>query len=272
MDIGIHKIADREYFDLDLPSSSTTKPLLTGTNAHLAWEREHPQEENDAFAIGALTHALVLEPDTVETAFIQAGKIDRRTTVGKEQWAQIQARASRSGARIVTDEQVALATAMADSVRAHRAFRLLHGFVVHREITVIGHVAGHKAKAKIDMADDGFTIITDLKTAQSASRSDFGRSAAMFGYAHQAAFYREILRSLDLRPADFVFVAVEKSAPHLVAAYRLATEAIDAAAARLPDVMARWHAVQQGDRTGYSDQIQDLDLPAWAYERTTTNE
>lgn len=269
MDKGIHKISDREYFAIDLPSSSTTKSLISGTNAHLAWEREHPPEDNDAFVVGALTHALILQPDTVESAFIQCGKIDRRTTEGKERWAQMQTRAERTGARIVTDEQAKLALAMAETVREHRAFRLLNGFSVHREITVIGEVAGRPAKAKIDMADEGFTIITDIKTAASASPTEFGKAAVNFRYTHQAAFYREILRSLDLRPVDFAFVVVEKSAPHLVATYRLTTEAIDAAAARLPDLINRWYAVRDGDRTGYPDHIQDLDLPKWAYERTS---
>jgi hypothetical protein len=269
MDRGLHQLPDREYFAIDLPSASGTKALLTGTNAHLAWERDHPQEDTDAFAVGALTHALLLAPDTVEQAFIQAGKIDRRTKDGKEQYAQMQTRAERTGARIVTDDQVALAVGMADSVRAHKAFRLLDGFAKHREISVIGEVAGLPAKAKLDMADEAFTIITDIKTAASASRSEFARAAAMFGYAHQAAWYREILRSLDMRPVDICFVVVEKNAPHLVATYRLATEAIDAAAARLPDLVRRWYAVRDGDRTGYPDTIQDLDLPKWAYERTT---
>ena len=37
---GLHRLPDREYFALPLPSSSETKVLLEGTPAHLAHQRE----------------------------------------------------------------------------------------------------------------------------------------------------------------------------------------------------------------------------------------
>lgn len=275
MDNGIHHITDREYFSLDMPSSSGTKPLLTGTNAHLAHQRSQPQEESEAFTIGAYVHALCLSPEIIGTDFVRVGKIDRRTTEGKAKHADLLARAERTGARLITDEQATLAQAMADAVQAHPAWVNLQRVVTQREVVAIGTVGGVQAKAKIDAADAAFTIIVDLKTTQSANPADFARSAANFGYAHQAAWYRAVLESLGHTVQDVVFVCVEKTPPHLVAAYRLSDAAIEVAARRLPDLVRRWCAVRDGDRSGYPETIQDIDLPAWAYstaERNQTNE
>jgi len=272
---GIHHISDREYFAIDLPSSSTTKPLLTGTNAHLAHRLDNPPEESDAFTVGAMVHAMCLTPETVDTAFVRVGKIDRRTKEGKERWDELEARAVRNGARLISDEQYAVAQAMADAVKAHPTWIRLSNLIAHREVAAIGDVSGKPAKCKVDAADEAFTIIIDLKTTQSAAPSDFARSAATFGYAHQAAWYRAVLESLGRTVNDFVFVCVEKNPPHLVATYRLADSAIDAAAKRLPELVTRWNAVRDGDRTGYPSIVTDIDLPSWAYsnlERNATDE
>ena len=272
MERGFHHISDREYFALDIPSASGTKPLIRGTNAHLAWKREQPPEQSDAFAIGAYTHALCLTPEIIGTEFIRAGRIDRRTTEGKAKYADLMARAERTGARLITDEQAEQATAMADAVKAHPTWVRLGNLISRREVVAIGDIDGVPCKCKIDATDDRFTIIVDLKTTQSAAPADFSRSIDAFGYAHQAAFYRAVLKSLHHTAADFVFVCVEKDAPHLVAAYRLADRAIDAASARLPDLVRRWRAVRDGDRTGYPNLITDIDLPSWAYGKDQPNE
>lgn len=264
---GIHRITDPEYFAIDLPSSSATKTLLGRTNAHLAYEREHPREETDAFAVGALTHALVLAPDTVEANFIKAGKVDRRTKDGKAEWESLQKRAQLTGARIVTEEQAALAHDMADAVMNFGAWSRVDSLCSQYETAVIGTVGNRLAKCKVDAASEDFSIVYDLKTCQDASASEFSRAAATFGYAHQAAFYRRVLKSLGYSLNDFVFICVEKDAPHLCAAYRLADSAIESADALIDGVVDRWWQVKDGSKTGYPNLVQDIDLPAWAYTK-----
>ena len=102
---GLHRLPDREYFALPLPSSSETKVLLEGTPAHLAHRRENPREETDAFAVGAYCHALLLDPHSIEEGFIRTGRIDRRTKEGKLEWETIQRRLALTGARAITDDQ-----------------------------------------------------------------------------------------------------------------------------------------------------------------------
>ena len=270
--IGFKKTPDREYFAIDLPSSSTTKVLLNGTNAHLAHERDTPREDNDAFAVGALLHAMVLDPESVATGFIRAPKCDRRTTAGKAEWEELLSRATRNQSRLVSVDLWTQALGMADAIEAHPMAQRLLEMLPMRETAVFGEIAGRAAKGKIDAASIDCEIILDVKTSQSASPREFARSAATFGYAHQAAFYRRLTGSVGCANRDFVFLVVEKAPPYLVACYRLDDAAIEAADKRLDGLIERWIAVQAGDRSGYPDLVRNINLPAWATKLEDTQD
>lgn len=262
---GLHRLPDAEYFAIDLPSSSGTKTLLTGTNAHLAAERETPREENEAFTLGAYLHALLLDPESIATNFIALGDIDRRTKEGKAEWESAQRRAGLSGARIITRPLVQQATAMAQAVRENPAAAQLLNTLTEREITIIGEIGGRPAKAKVDgiVRLAGACIVLDVKTTDSAAPRDFAASAAKFGYFHQAAFYRRLVEQNVSVMDDFVILAVEKKAPYLTAVYRVPFHAIETADRRIDELVERWWQVAEGDRTGYALTIQELEPPRW---------
>jgi len=263
---GLMKFEDAVYFDIDLPSSSTTKALINGTNAHLAHEREQTREENDAFTLGAYLHALLLAPPaTIENDFIKLGKIDRRTIAGKDLWAAAQRRAELSGARIITADLVEQGEAMAASVRDHVNASTLLASLAHREITIIGEIAGRPAKAKVDgiATKRHSCLIVDIKTTESAAPKDFAASAAKFGYFHQAAFYRRLAEQQVSVVDEFLIIAVEKKAPYLTVIYRIPPVAMDIADQKIDALVERWWQVNEGDRTGYPSSIQDLEPPRW---------
>lgn len=262
---GLHRLPDAEYFAIDLPSSSGTKTLLNGTNAHLAAERENPREENDAFALGAYLHAMLLDHESIAANFITLGDIDRRTKEGKAEWESVQRRANLSGARIITRPLVQQATAMANAVRENPAAAQLLNTLTDRETTVIGEIGGRAAKAKVDgiVRLAGACIVLDVKTTESAAPRDFAASAAKFGYFHQAAFYRRLVEQNVSVMDDFVILAVEKKPPYLTAVYRLPFHAIETADRRIDELVERWWQVAEGDRTGYALTIQELEPPRW---------
>ena len=262
---GIHKISDREYFAIDLPSSSSTKVLIGGTNAHLAFQREEVREENDAFIVGAYVHALLLDPTSVEENFIRIGDIDRRTTVGKAEWALVQTRAARNGARILTRDLREQGDAMAAAVRANPAAATLINTMSDTEVSIVGEIGGRPAKAKVDgiIRMAGACIVIDVKTTESAAPRDFAGSAAKFGYFHQAAFYRRLVEQYVSVVDDYIILAVEKKPPYLTAVYRVPSLAIESADHGIDKLVNRWWAVHDGDRTGYGDTIQDLEPPRW---------
>jgi len=267
---GIHRLSDRDYFAIDLPSSSATKVLLSGPNAKLAYERENPREDNDDFTVGAYVHALCLDPDSVEQNFIMVGDINRRTNDGKAEWAALQSRAQRTGARVLTSDLREKGELMARSVLAHPSATAILRAASEREVTVIGEIGGRPAKAKIDAiasvinADGSVdTVIIDVKTTQSADPRTFAADAAKYGYFHQAAWYTRLLRQHRKWVEDFVIVAVEKNPPYLVAVFRIPSVAVSVADRKIDEVAERWWKVQAGDRTGYPQDIVELEPPKW---------
>ena len=71
--------------------------------------------------------------------------------------------------------------------------------------------------------------IIDLKTCDTI---DFFESdARKYGYMHQLAFYREVLRIASGEECPVYIVAVEKKAPFRVGVWKLAPEALDEAKA-----------------------------------------
>ena len=271
---GLHQLLDAQYFAIDLPSSSGTKTLLNGTNAHLAVERGVSRVETDALTLGAYLHALLLDPESIADNFVTIGDIDRRTRGGKAEWESVLRRAGISDVRtvaqaqvrrIITQPLIAQATAMAQAVRENPAAAQLLNTLSEREIAIIGEISGRPAKAKVDgiIRLAGACIVLDVKTTESAAPRDFAASAAKFEYFHQAAFYRRLVEQHIGVMDDFIIIAVEKKAPYLTAVYRIPSIAIETADARIDGLVRRWWDVTEGDRTGYEPSIQELEPPRW---------
>ncbi len=117
-------------------------------------------------------------------------------------------------------------------------------------------------------------FIVDVKTTASAAPDEFSRSTWRYGYHRQAAFYLDGCKAAGLDVRRFVFLAIEKDAPHLVAAYEL--DAMDVELGRtayrrdLATLAACMEAEARGEPDawpGYGEAIQPLALPRWAYEQ-----
>jgi len=74
-------------------------------------------------------------------------------------------------------------------------------------------------------------------------------------------------------PNDFVFVLVEKTPPFGLAVFRLAPEAVELARSEVERGVAIY---QKCERSGvwlcYSETVQTVDLPAWAYKATEVSQ
>ena len=139
--------------------------------------------------------------------------------------------------------------------------------------TIIGSICDRLAKCKVDAliaipATEGARpahILVDIKTTQSADPRSFAKDAATFGYFHQFAFYRRLCEQQAAlgRQEDAIIIAVEKTAPFLCAVYRVPSVAIEVADRKIDALVGRWWAVKDGDRSGYSENISELEPPRW---------
>jgi hypothetical protein len=161
--------------------------------------------------------------------------------------------------------------AMAAAVKAHPiASRLFVGGTAEVSLFWIDEATGVKCKARLDYLPATTTggrrlIVPDLKSAVSADPGEFSRNAARYAYVSQEDWYCDGIRATGLHddPA-FLFVIVEKEAPHVVTVGQFNDDDRRLAAA-LNDKARRIYAACLATDTwpGYAEGIADLSLPNW---------
>lgn len=208
--IGIHNIADAEYFDADGLNNSYLWQLINRTPAHA----QIKMAPTDAMDLGSATHLAVLQPELAATMIIQ-GPADRR---GKK-WKEAQEAAE--GKILLIERDYNTCMSMRDAVWQSPAISsVISGAGTTYEQSAFWELNGWKCKCKVDVAKPN--VIIDLKTSSDASPRGFSQSVAKYGYHQQAASYSYGWSVASGQKIDhFVFLVVEKSPPWAVAIYVL---------------------------------------------------
>ena len=226
-----------------------------------------PPKDSAAFAMGHAVHCLALEPEKFDERFVVvekvlsanstagqiaawlldknnegkiipwAGKpegINRRTNLGKTQWANFEADCKRNGLVIVDQEAIEtahdyaqlvkgkivlddqdLADAMAcvQALNNHPEFAAIMAQPRRVEVPFEFDLFGHRFKAKPDCIVDSMRLILDIKTTDDASPHRWQWSAVDYGYHRQQIIYQEALRQATGKKYRFYFAVVEKPKP-----------------------------------------------------------
>lgn len=194
--------------------------------------RELASEKSDAFTFGAAFHCAVLEgPDAFRRDYVVSPVFNRRTNDGKAAAARFEAEAAASGRTMIDEEDAALVLRLADAVLANPfAAEILTAPGVLTEATIRTPMMRHgqfQLQCRADAVNftnqceraAGVPYLVDVKTC--ADLNEWRRQFEMFGYYRQAAFYREVIRTVadalggGVVPVQRVFfIAVEKGEPH----------------------------------------------------------
>ena len=249
-------------------SCSDLKVLLDKTPAHLAYRKSNPSIPTDAMNIGSLFHTVVLEPEKMYSRFVVLPEgVDFRSKEGK----LIRDAAVFEGKILVRHSDLEAVQRMSNSVKGHPAANALLnrqvGTSYEQPVYYVDPDTGLLGKFKPDVlvVNDRLKLIVDLKTCEDASAQGFARTIANFLYDLQAAKY---LHGANCAFGDgfqrFVFIAVEKSAPHAVACYVATHEMVQAGREQLTHAMSIYQGCYEtGNWPGYSDKIEEIELPPW---------
>ena len=267
-----YDLAEAAYHQLDLMSASRLKVLEFGTSMHLDHQIRNPREDNEDMMIGRALHTYCLRRAAFNSEFAVSPKFDGRTKDGKA--AKEQFALENAGKCVLNEDQMAIVTGMAEGIMRHEdAYKFVAGLPGRPEVSVFCEIDGILAKSRFDrmVEIDGELCIVDIKsTRSSAGRREFERTIWSLGYALQALFYSEMAFEAGLgRPQHFVFVAVEKSAPHVTACYRLREDALAAFEPRLDALIARYKDYLEHGPKGYEG-IEEIAVPAWALRELET--
>lgn len=227
-------------------------------------------EPTPAMQLGSALHTHVLELDQWDARYAIAPEgIDRRTKAGKAEWDAFTAAAT--GRTVLAKADAELVMRMGQAIYAHPAASALLHWKGKAETTHMwtDEPTGLQCKCRPDWLTNDGTLIVDLKTTEDASPAGFRKSIANWRYHVQASWYLDGLQAATgQRPAQFIFVVVEKKPPHAVAVYAADAEMIEVGAkqARLDlDTLAVCKAADSWP--GYSDRIETISLPAWMRPR-----
>ena len=259
------------YHSDEAVGSSLIRKLQTSTPMHAKAMMETPMS-SPAMSLGTALHAAMLEPENDLAQAVVSPDIDKRSKAGKEEHAAFEL--ANQGRCIITADQDQLLQGM--TIACLKDWRIKHALSAckRREVSVFGSIGGHPAKARLD-AWNGHGMVCDIKTTRDLA-CDFEKSIANFGYGLQAAWYREVLRSVfasegRLMPDDFsfVFLVVETAFPHGTAVYRMSDEVMDCYSDRLVELQKQWwECVLKNEYKGWPQtDVVDISLPAWAMKK-----
>ncbi len=256
----VRRELSNEDYHADKSSVSSSHLKLISQSPKLYWHRyldpnAPKQTPTAAMRLGTLVHSMVLEPDKVHQEFGVLSAA-RNTKLGKAELKEF----SDAGLEAVSRSDWDLAVQVAASVHKHpAAAKLLSQGEPETSWFFTDPDTGLKCKIRPDWMSDDYII--DLKTTQDASPKAFARSTCDLSYHLQQAFYL-----LPFQEKRFVFIAVEKTYPFQVGVYELSPDAKGLGEVKCSQAM---HLLKKCRDTnhwpGYSDELQTLNLPDWAF-------
>ena len=265
-------IPDDQYHASQTIGSSDLKKVLRSP-AHYAVSRPElnpnwiPQVETDALRIGKAYHAMILEPASFVTRFAIWRGADRRTKVGKAEYAELLTQ--NAGKTILSAEEYAKLSAMREVALANPTVAgVLQAGASEVSFVWTDPETGVRCKCRPDWYRSDL-LIADLKSTRDAGLSSFSRDMVSYGYyisaAHYLMGYEQVIgESLD---GNFLLIAQEKDPPYAIGSYAIADAALSRGRVKVQQALQRIaRCRQRGQWEGYDTQVQTITLPGWAFD------
>jgi hypothetical protein len=259
---GIFDISNEAYHATNAISKSGLWTLHSKTPAHYKFgEAKH----SAAFDLGTASHTAILEPEKLGSSILR-GPTDRRGN----KWSEAQAMAEMEGRLLLTSGDYDAVLRIRDAAHRNPLVRKLTASAqVERSAFWVDEETGQLCRCRPDCYSPTLKLMADVKTTIDASPGKWRRSVADYGYHMQEAMYSEGWEAAGGGEVDgFVFIAVEKDSPHVVAVYELDRNAAAEGYAIYRTALNRYAECMAADNwPGYGQGVMCLDLPKWAYSQ-----
>ena len=253
--------------------------LMDECPAHWLYKSTHPESPKREFDIGTACHTMLLEPDQFADKFmvLPATYTDRKTGEVKplRTYQTGLAQDLRDQARIqgmiplLTHEYDEVAD-MSFSVQKNELAKMaLSDGKAERSYFWLDKETGLMRKCRPDFVKIDQhgppAVAVNFKTAISAHPDQISRAAWNNHWWSSQWYTIEGMKACGHPVTEYLYVVVEKDAPHLTAIYRLPERMIEMGAIWTRKALATFVECQQsGVFPGYSDSIIDLEAPRWA--------
>lgn len=206
----------------DFISASDLKTFLKSPLTY-HYEKTNPKNEGDKrhFAVGSALHEFIMEPQQFHKNFLVSPKFDKRTKQGKEEYAEFMMKAE--GKTVIDTQEMEMIMLMSENVKQNKTFlELLENS--HYEISCYtkDEQTGLNVRLRPDILPTSKSTIVDIKSCLDSSPRRFKNDVYNFGYSLSASYYLDFLGR-----ENYVFAAVEKSAPYQASLYVLNDEMVE---------------------------------------------
>ena len=245
-------------------SSSTARKVLTSPKKYL-YDKTAESVPTKAMEEGTAVHTFFLENELFKNRYCFKPKaFNGRTKEGK-QWME-----EHGHLNVLPAEWEENLIHMNHSFLDSPA-KIIYDIKGLTELSYFSEdLSGIKAKCRPDwISSDGHTVV-DLKTTQDASPKGFQKSIANFGYHIQSSFYMRVLQNLDVPVEEFIFIAIEKTAPFCVGVYRASTDMLEEGNKKVDEAINQILWCKEND--SYPDytpnEIETISLPPWMTKKS----
>ena len=260
-----YTLTNKQYHELPSTSHGSLECFRNSKRTYRAAyiDRTLKRVQTRAMLLGSVVHAMTLEPTECMKQYAIAPKCDKRTTIGKDIFAEFME--SLGDREIVPQDVWEEAELITNAILTSKpAIELLDsGGLRERPMHWECPVTGMKCRSKPDFRIPW--LIVDLKTTQDATPQGFANAAAKFGYARQAAWYRWGYELCAGGPCRFIFIAVSTNEPYEVGLYELSDWDLERARRQnVKDLAELSRCYAEDDWEGEHERgIVKLQLPKW---------
>ena len=271
---GIYEMTNNEYKAAPGESRSQFASALK-SRGHWELYKDKFFDTSPSKELGSLIHAMILEPEKVSSMFLDKPKMDRRSKLGKDQWADFEMRCAEEGKLPKDDAMFSTAENICNIIRNDEITKkIMYGYK-ERAFFWVDEETGTLCKCKPDICNLSALLITDIKSTRDASPYQFMKSVYDYSYEIQNAFYVDGIRESIKQSTgaehnfNFLFLAIESSAPHNYSFYELPEDFVDSGRKKYKEALKRikfWrnHPWKQEERK-YHNEIVMLKPKAYQY-------
>lgn len=215
--------------------------------------------DSAVFRFGRAAHGMAFDPDIFFRDNLVVDASTRNTKIYKEAAAK-----AGPGQTVYLQHEIAAATEVAVAARTDDV-ACDYFDKTKFETSFFWEEQGMHCRARTDMWQPQYNRVCDLKTVQDASPEAFTRAVFNYKWHISAAWYRRGMESCGQTVDEWLWIAVEKTAPYAVQVYRPDPSILDLADAEIDQALRYLAECDSADRwPSYADGVFNLALPAWA--------
>jgi len=210
----------------------------------------------------------VLQPEEFSKTYVKIPKLNLKTNIGKAEMSRLMETASTSGHNIINEEDYNDIMAMKAELEKHPLFKVIFskGYP-DKQLDFEEENSGVLINFKPHWISASEPLIVSLSSTKDATMDNVAKDMWLFKQHKKSAIQVDGMRSITEVNHGFLFVAVERNAPHKINMFYPDERAMALGIETYKkNCLTFKECVISGKWPGLSPEITAVNLPNWAYK------